>query len=191
MRATLVMLVAALLLVVTTARAQYVPEVRPFLGAYVPTGSQRDELKNAVLVGGQLAIEVRRTVHLVGTLAYATPRPARNEIGSDVHMFQYDVGAEVFRVMPLSDVNAHWTFRPFVGAGLGARTHDFYDRKDLDAKPVWAGYGALGVEVQHETLALRFEARDYLTGFKGLLGDRAATARNDMMLAAGLVLHLR
>jgi hypothetical protein len=191
MRTLLLILAAGLSLSATVAGAQVTPEFRPFVGAFVPTGDHADVLKSSMLVGGQVAVEVRSTVHLVGTLAYATPETDGLAIGKDVHLFQYDVGAEFFKVVPMSQANDHWTFRPFIGAGLGARTHDVYDRNDLDAQTNLAGYAALGGEIQHQRIALRLEARDYVTRFNGLAGGDAAEARNDLMIAAGLAIHIR
>ena len=52
---------------VTAAKAQSTTpafEIRPFVGAYIPTGDQRDALKDAVLVGGQLSWYARTTTAL-------------------------------------------------------------------------------------------------------------------------------
>lgn len=190
MRRTLVLLAAVLALQATPVQAQFTPEVRPFAGAYIPTGDQADVLKSSFLVGIQAAVEVNEALHLLGTFGYATPRPDRPTIGNDVHLYQYDVGAELFRIIPFSS-NDHWTFRPFAGMGLGARTHDFKDRGDTDAQTYFSGYGALGVEIQNRRVALRIEARDYVTRFRGLLGNEAAVARNDVMLGAGVAFHVR
>jgi len=188
MRRTLILLAAVLALQAPIVQAQVTPEVRPFAGAYIPTGDQADVLKSSFLVGIQAAVEVNEALHLLGTFGYATPRPDRPAIGNDVHIYQYDVGAELFRIIPFSD--DRWSFRPFAGAGLGARTHDFKDRSDTDAQTYFAGYGALGAEIQHRRVALRIEARDYVTRFKGLLGNEAAVARNDVMLGAGVAFHV-
>jgi len=42
------------------SRAEIVPEVRPLLGMFVPTGDHRDLLKDAALVGGQGASRTTR-----------------------------------------------------------------------------------------------------------------------------------
>ena len=46
------------------------------------------------------------------------------------------------------------------------------------------------MRVQHRRIAVRIEARDYMTRFKGLLGNEAAATRNDVMLGAGLAFHV-
>jgi hypothetical protein len=106
------------------AWADVAPEFRLFAGAYVPTGKQADVLKSSMLVGVQSAVELTSGVHLLGTFAYATPRPDRPTMGNDVHLYQYDVGAELFHIYSASSESEHWTFRPFIGAGLGGRTYD-------------------------------------------------------------------
>ena len=186
MRRKVFVLAAALMLAATQVHAEVRPEFRPFVGAYVPTGDQADALKSAVVIGGQVGVELAEVFHVVGTLAYATPQAKVLTGDGDVHVYQYDVGVEMFRAVPVA---THWTFRPFLGAGAGARTHDFYHRRDVDAQTYVAGYGALGAELQHEGIALRLEARDYVTRFKGLFGTEDAEARNDIMVNMGLALH--
>lgn len=165
-----------------------IPEARMFAGAYVPTGKQADALKSSMLLGVQGAVELTNNMHLVGTLGYATPRPDQPTIGKDVHLYQYDIGAELFRVYGAKDVDRHWTLRPFVGLGAGGRTYDF---KGITAKAQthFLGYGALGTELQHLGIAARIEARDYVSRFQGLAGELKATTRNDLVLAGGLAYH--
>src|SRR5947208_1821879 len=65
---------AGLLVVGGTAQAQGVTsgfELRPFVGAYIPTGDQRDLLKDAVLVGGQLTWHVIPPVAVTGTFGWS------------------------------------------------------------------------------------------------------------------------
>src|SRR5690606_3751524 len=166
-------------------------------GAYVPTGDHADLLESSMLVGTQVGIEAASMVHLIGTFAYATPETDRPGVGRDVHIYQYDAGAEIFRVIPASQKSAHWTLRPFLGLGLGARTYDFHD-VDSGSETNFVGYASLGTEFQHRNVALRIEARDYLSRFSGLpvgkhgehsLHDDDTTTRNDLMFGAGLSLH--
>ena len=162
------------------ASAEVLGEVRPFVGAYIPTGDLRDVLPNALFVGGQGAIEVNETVHLVGTLAWMPNRTSR-----DVSAYAYDAGVEGFRPYPLGE---RWEIRPFIGAGLGART--YVDHGNGDHKETnFAGYGALGTELQLDRLAMRVEARDYVTRFKGLAGELEGETRNDLALVSSFVFH--
>lgn len=182
--------VSALLIMLSgaSAWAEVTPEFRLFAGAYVPTGKQADVLKSSMLVGVQSAVELASGVHLLGTLAYTTPRPDRGTIGNDVHMYQYDVGAELFHIYSASDRNDHLTFRPFIGAGLGGRTYDFKGVESR-AETNLVGYGSLGTELQHARIAARIEARDYLSRFKGLTGTESVSTRNDLVLGGGLAFH--
>lgn len=189
MRRMAVLTAAMIALSATMVQARPTPELRPFVGAYIPTGDQSHVLTGSASIGVQLAVEIHDNIHLVGTLAYATPGARRSTIGQDVHIHQYDVGAELFRTVPVSS-DPRVTVRPFVGAGFGTRTHDFFDRDDTPAQTYLAGYGALGAEIQREQMALRLEVRDYVTRFKGLLGGEPARARNDLMVGAGVVFHI-
>ena len=163
------------------------PEIRPFFATYVPTGKQRDVLKDAALVGGQLALEMREFLHLTGSFAWSPNTDRLRRADNRVSVFQYDIGAEVFRSTPLT---GEWMLRPFVGAGIGGRTYDFRDvRTKAHSDPV--GYGALGTEFQLSRVSLRVEGRDYVSRFKGLSGLEKTSTRNDVNVWAALAYHLR
>src|SRR5436305_14764119 len=51
-------------------------ELRPSVGAYIPTGDQRDFVKDAVLVGGEASWRVIAALALTGTFAWS-PTKAR------------------------------------------------------------------------------------------------------------------
>jgi hypothetical protein len=82
------------------------------------------------------------------------------------------------------------TFRPFVGAGAGGRSYN-HRKLDLDATHDVAGYGTVGGEFGAGRVGLRLEVRDYVTGFKPLVGRGSATTRNDLVLMAGLRFNRR
>ena len=186
MRSVLLVGMAALLSLPTVTRAQVIPEVRPFVGAFVPTGNQRDVFKDALLVGTQVAVEAADRLHVVGTFAFAGPNYNQAGAGGHMHIYQVDVGGEFFRNV---DLNANWKLRPFLGAGAGVRR---YDPTAIGGTKDYAtGFGAVGAELQMSRAALRVEARDYLTRFKGLAGTEAASNRNEVALTAGLAYHLR
>ena len=90
-------------------------------------------------------------LHVVGTFAFSGP-DFKNQVptGGHMHVFQTDVGGELFRDMAL---NGDWKFRPFVGAGLGVRTYD--PTEALSTKSYPAGYGAVGTEFQLNRVAVR------------------------------------
>jgi Outer membrane protein beta-barrel domain len=162
------------------------PEIRPFVGAYVPTGSQRDLFKDATMIGLQGALELNPNFHLLGTFSWV---PTHNKyVGFDenVNIFAYDIGAELGLVRPLGE---RWEFKPYVGLGAGARTYA-YKANGLADKTCAAGYGALGSEFQLDRVALRFEARDNVFCFKSPIAGVESKTRNDVALAFGVAYHI-
>jgi hypothetical protein len=196
--------IAATLLVAGAAQAQVdltrggtiTPELRPFVGAYVPTGTQSDLLKEGVVSGLQVGLEATRYMHVVGTFAWSSThnRNVRLGTGPDdqtgshrVNLYAYDAGVEFFT---RRNAGSEWQLRPFVGAGVGGRTYDpvAHDAKTLNDM---AGYGTLGTELQRRSIALRIEGRDYVSQWKGIDGNESSKARNDLMFVAALAWHLR
>jgi hypothetical protein len=174
-------------------------EVRPFVGAYLPTGDQRDLLSDVVVVGGQVGYAVTRNVSVLGSFGWAAPKDALGSVaggagrsgrGETVDLFQYDVGVEG-RVPGLLG-GMTWAVSPFAGVGAGGRTYRYRDLDGSDAQTNVAGYGALGLDVAPTAgrLGLRVEARNYVSGFKGLRGEFAdRRTRNDLTLTAGLAVR--
>src|SRR5689334_5032680 len=71
-------------------------ELRPFVGAYVPTGDQGDLLEAAATFGGQGSFAVTRRLSLVGTASWSPSTMKQAPTGDDgVDVFQYDLGAEL------------------------------------------------------------------------------------------------
>jgi hypothetical protein len=169
-------------------------EVRPLVGAFVPTGAQRDLLEDAVLVGGQLAYGLNPNLAVVGTLGWAPSRDrttaAATRAGGlttgraeTVDLFQYDVGVE--GRLPRAFAGGTWTAVPFAGLGGGGRTFRYRDLDGADAQTNVAGYGALGVELAPAAgrFGLRLEARDYVSAFRASAASaptapRATTSRS-------------
>jgi len=174
-----VLSLAALLAGATAASAQNVtggwtPELRPFVGVYMPTGALRNDLKSATTIGAQGALEISSRFHLVGTAAWT-------------HGHQkYDAGVEGNL---LHNLTPNWMLRPFAGVGAGGRTMN-YKAEGLSTKTCTAGYGALGTELQRGTVALRLEGRNYLTCYESPLTSTQKT-RSDVTVAFGLAFHLR
>lgn len=162
-------------------------EIRPFVGASIPTGTQRDLFNDAPVFGLQGAVELKPTLHLVGTFGWV---PGQNEYvlaRDNVNIFQYDVGIELSMVRGLG---ASWQFRPYLGVGGGARTYA-YEADQLGDKTCAAGYGALGSEFQLGRTALRVEARDDVFCFKSPIPGQDSRTRNDLRLTAGMAYHFR
>ncbi|HUQ80734.1 MAG TPA: hypothetical protein VM076_06345 [Gemmatimonadaceae bacterium] len=160
-------------------------ELRPYAGAYIPTGTQRDLLKDAVLVGGQAAYRILPSLALTGTVGWAPSKDRVTPGDQTIDLWQYDLGAELRA--------ASWKtwgtldFTPFVGLGGGGRTYSYRDL-DVDSKTNVAGYGVLGGELGFGHFGLRLEARDYVSRFKAFDGSDSRT-RNDVTVASGFTLR--
>lgn len=173
---------------VASAQAPRVrPEIRPFVGMYIPTGDQRDLFDDAAMFGVQAALEFRPSFHLLGTFGWA-PGQTKYAVAKDnVQIFQYDVGLELNMVRELGE---SWLFKPFLGFGGGARTY-LYDDDNLKNRTCAAGYGALGAELQFARTAIRLEGRDNVFCFRSALPDIKSKTRNDVGLSLGLAYHFR
>lgn len=159
-------------------------EFRPFVGAFVPTGDNRDLFEDAVLVGASGALHITRNLAAVATLGWSPTelKPAPVEI--DVDLYQYDLGLQVHRTYPLQ---SGWIVTPLAGLGLGART---YDGEDIDSETDFAGYAALGAELSRGRFGVRLTARDYVTAFDGIGTDENdSEARNDLAFGAGFTVR--
>lgn len=162
-------------------------ELRPYVGAYIPTGDQRDLLEDAVTLGAQASYRVLPQLAVTGTFGWS-PSKDRITLGDEtLDIYQYDIGLEGRLPSWYASRTGAWSFTPFAGLGIGGRTYDYRDL-DVDAKTNVAGYGALGGEVSFGRTGVRIEARDYVSRFEPLTGDGDAKTRNDVTLAAGLTL---
>ena len=158
-------------------------EIRPFVGAFIPTGDQRDLLKDAVLVGGQASWRVIPALAITGTFGWSPSKDRITAGDQTLDIYQYDVGAEL-RAASLRSSGV-LDFSPFVGLGLGGRTYNYRDL-DVGSKTDFDGYGALGGDIGFGPIALRIEGRDYVSQFKPLTGGGSNKTRNDVGLAAGI-----
>jgi len=173
------LLVAAVQLVAQTAPTSR-GAIRPFVGAYIPTGDQRDFLKDAVLVGAQAAWNATDNVSLTGAFGWAPSKDKESVGDQKIDAFQYDVGLEL---RPSFASLAGTT--PFLGAGVGGRTYSYRDL-NVDSKTNFDGYGALGFDAPAGPIGLRIEARDYVSRFQPLIGGGSTKTRNDVALFAGV-----
>jgi hypothetical protein len=162
-------------------------DLRPLVGAYLPTGDQRDLLKDAVLVGGQVSYHIIPQLAVTGTFAWSPSKDKLTANTPKLNLYQYDVGVEARGAGWVQ--HASWDFTPFVGIGVGGRTYDYSDL-DVDSRTNFDGYGALGGDFGFGRLGVRIEARDYLSQFKPLTGSGDSKTRNDIALAAGLTVRL-
>jgi hypothetical protein len=158
-------------------------ELRVTSGAFLPTGNQRNFLKDAQVTAAQVSWLVRPSLAITGTFGWARSRDLGSVDFPKLDVFTSDLGVEA---RP-----AQWfaaraiTFSPFVGLGAGARSYN-YRKLDIDATNNLAGYGTVGGELGMGRVGLRLEARDYATGFRPLIGGGKSDRRNDVVIMAAL-----
>ncbi len=186
---TISIVVAAVALGAASLAAQVsrpIVELRPFAGVTIPTGSQRDLFKDAPITGLGVALQMTPNLHVVGTFGWMREHTKYAVTRNDADRYQYDAGLEVSLER---NISSSWTFRPFVGAGGGARTYD-YQASTLLTRTCAAGYGAIGSELRTGQTALHFEARDYVFCNKSPLPGGVSKTRNDITMAFGVAYHL-
>jgi len=160
-------------------------ELRPVVGAFVPTGSMRNEFRDAMLVGIQGGFEFNSNVHLLLGGFWSRNDTHVTMVGSrHADIWQFDAGAEANMIKPMG---RDWFFRPFVGGGVGMRTYDYTAKAGNNR--CLAGYASVGAEAQRFIGAFRFEARDYVTCYESPLTGLKKT-RNDVGLTLGFVYHV-
>ncbi|MFL5619777.1 MAG: hypothetical protein ACJ79A_15445 [Gemmatimonadaceae bacterium] len=186
--------VSVLLASANTARAQSAPanqngwELLFSTGALVPTGVQRNVLKDAPLSTAQLSYVMRSRFAITTMVGWARSRDLASAGSPKLDVFTYDVGAEART--PRLVGGETMTLTPFVGVGAGSRSYN-YRSLDVDATHNLAGYGALGSELARGRVHLRLEVRDYMTRFEPLAGAGASATRNDVVAILGLRLTRR
>jgi hypothetical protein len=152
-------------------------------GALVPTGVQRDAIARAEMTTAQFSYLVRDNVAVTTSLGWSRSRDIVAAAQPTLDVFTYDVGTEL-RAPSWTDGD-RWSFMPFVGAGAGGRSYS-YRSQSTESTHNLAGYASVGGEVGYSRVRLRFEARDYVTGFKALGGVGTSGTRNDVALMVGL-----
>lgn len=161
-------------------------ELRPFAGAYIPTGKLADDYKSGMNLGTQAAVELSPRVHLLVTGSWMHGHNKFVGMNNDhTHLWQYDAGGEF---TPAELAAGTWMFRPFFGVGAGARTYDFKHAGMASSTQV-ASYAAIGHEVLRGAFAIRCEARDYVSRYVSPV-TRATSNRNDLAFSFGVAFHL-
>ena len=157
--------------------------LRPFVGAYIPTGDQRDFLKDAVLVGTQASWIATDQLAVTGSFAWTPSKDKITAGNQTLDAFQYDLGLELRSAQ--TDIGI---VSPFVAGGLGARTYSYRDL-NVDSKSDFDGYGGVGLDAKAGPVSLRVEGRDYVSRFQPLSGGGDTKTRNDIALFAALGIH--
>jgi hypothetical protein len=187
---TLVALVGGLTLVATPAlsRAQEASSVSPWevrvsSGTLLPTGDERDVLKNAPMTALQVSRLMTPSLALTGTIGWARSQVINTTDTPKLDVFTSDLGIELRS--PRWFNKSMVTFDAFAGVGGGMRSYN-YRKLDVGATHNLAGYGAVGGEFGMGRVGLRLEVRDYLTGFKPLVGAGESGMRNDVVFTAAV-----
>lgn len=178
---------AALILSSATSAAAQAPaprswEFRISSGAFVPTGNQRNFLKNAQMDAAQLSWVVRPSLAVTGTFGWARSRDLTSVDSPKLDVFTSDLGIEARGAEQFADRAV--SFRPFAGFGAGARSYN-YRNLNVDATNNLAGYATAGGELGIGRVGVRLEVRDYAAGFKPLMGAGKSDIRNDVVVMAG------
>ena len=179
---------AAILLTATSraAEAQAVPgtgwEFMVTSGTVVPTGAQRDAIRRGGLTAAQLTYAPSPSFALTSSLGWARSRDIATAGDPKLDVFTYDVGAEV-RAHRLLE-RKRLSLTPFAGIGAGGRSYN-YRSLDVDATHNAAAYASAGGELGLGRVRMRVEARNYVSGFKPLVGAGATDTRNDVAVTVG------
>ncbi|MEO7359653.1 MAG: hypothetical protein ABI120_04945 [Gemmatimonadaceae bacterium] len=126
---------------------------------------------------------MRPSVAVTGTFGWARTRDLRSADKSKLDAFTTDLGVEA-RPVQLFTGRAV-TFSPFAGVGAGLRSYN-YRKLNVGATNNIAGYAATGGELGFGRVGLRIEVRDYVAGFKPLVGAGKSDQRNDLVMMAGV-----
>jgi hypothetical protein len=162
-------------------------EMRTFVGAFVPSGTMRNDFKDAAMFGVQAARELNDNVHVLASLGYTDGTNKFMTLSNNrTGIWQYDAGVELNAIEPMG---SEWLWRPLVGVGVGGRTYD-YRAAGVSTSSCAAAYGNAGMEFQRAAVAIRLDARNYVNCFKSPI-DAANATRYDFGFGLGLVYHIR
>lgn len=165
-------------------------DVRLISGGLFATGDLGDDITDAGLFGAQVGWQFHRNWGVVGTFAWVPSGSVRLAPNQHLDLYQYDAGIE--GRLPEATSFAGFDLSPFAGIGAGARTYSLRRNGDSDTR--FDGYGALGFEAARggSPFALRIEARDNVSSYRGLQGAASeSNTRNDVTVFAGLGYRFR
>lgn len=178
-----------MLVAIGAARAQDAPsrsgglEFRVATGGLIATGALRNHLKDAPVTAVQLSWVAAPRLAITGTFGWARSRDLAITGTPRLDVFTSDLGAEVRSGAPVR--LGRLALSGFVGAGAGARSYN-HRKLERDATHHVAAYASVGGEIGLGRVALRLEARDYLTGFGASAAAGASPVRNDVVVMAAL-----
>jgi hypothetical protein len=160
--------------------------LRPVVGVYIPTGDQRDALRDAFHLGAQASYPILPRLSVVGAVAWSASQRRDAPDNATTNVFHYDAGVEGYAAERRK--NSGWYLSPFAGLGLGGRTYRAR-RGDEGDQTRFTGYGALGAEATKRRFGIRFEARDYLSKSGPTRTQEKSGTRNDVTLALGTTIR--
>ncbi len=191
--ATVGLVLAALVTTARPAHSQSSAAVRPGFellvpsGTVAPTGARQGDVRRANITAVQLSYGLRPDLVVTSTTGWARATPVGLGSEAKLDLFSYDVGLE-YRV-PRRGADRRINFKPFTGAGLGARTHNYRHVNVATTHDV-ATYASVGGELGLSRVRVRLELRDYLTWIAPP-GGTGTARQNDVALLAGLRIALR
>jgi Outer membrane protein beta-barrel domain len=156
----------------------------PYVGAFVPTGSQRNQFKDAVLVGATASYDMLPYTSVVASFGWAPTE--EKGLSRTLDLYQYDLGLQ--GQYPF-DVGHGLTLTPFLGGGIGGRTYEFRN-VDIGSETDFAGYFSGGATLQYRQASLSMTARDYISHYNGIGLADVSTTRNDLSLFASIGVRL-
>lgn len=136
------------------------------------------EIDPALAVGGRLGIRVGDAVGIGASLLYSPLNYTESGTEQDGGLFMY--GADV----SWHAVGVWERVTPFVVGGVGAKTYDF-EGAELEHDLMWNVGAGFDVGLT-QSLALRLEARDYMSIFDPSLHGVEDELQHDIALTAGL-----
>jgi hypothetical protein len=154
-----------------------------FLVNLYPTGDQRDLFARANLTAAQLTYVVKSGLAITTIVGWARGRDRAIVGEPKLDIFTYDIGAELRPARWMAGKTI--IFSPFVGLGAGGRSYHYHSL-DVAAAHNLSAYISAGGEIVIRRIGVRLELRDYVTGFKPLIGAGSSSARNDVVTMIGL-----
>lgn len=159
-------------------------QVSPYVGAFIPTGDQGDLFDDALLTGMTLSVDLHRYFAVVGSFGWAGSEGKRSlMLDEDVDLYTYDVGFQGHYPLALGK---GLTLKPFVGAGLGARTYEV-DVAGAESETDFVNYFSLGANLEYRQFALGLTVRDNLSVYDGIgQEEEDSSTHNDLFVFASV-----
>jgi hypothetical protein len=150
-------------------------------GSFVPTGSQRNVVKEGQVTAAQLSWLVRPSIAVSGTFSWARSRDLTMVDTPKLDVLTSDLGVEARPIRWFA--NAPVSMSPFVGLGAGVRTYNPRTAGDGTTNAA-VGYASAGGEFGIGRVGLRLEVRDYVSNAR--FARTTSGMRNDVVVSAAL-----